>query len=175
MRAWIRSVSFTRPSIMRWSTFAVKSRDRPSKISGRASRNVAGKRMSRSNRSNWICTWSEQIFRFNNRLGKHDGEPFSKAHGIDNGKWLTWNTMTGKEGPLHRGALRGCTCIACDLKTFRFLGLSANLLDLCWRSREDGSQSLCEVAFRLWGCRGWLRFPHSEYGNSPSWTLQLKP
>ena len=42
---------------------------------------------------------SEQIFRFNNRLGKHDGERFSKALGMVNGKRLTWNTLTGKEGP----------------------------------------------------------------------------
>ena len=42
---------------------------------------------------------SEQIFRFNNRLGKHDGERFSKALSMVNGKRLTWNTLTGKEGP----------------------------------------------------------------------------
>lgn len=41
---------------------------------------------------------SEQIFRFNNRLGKHDGERFSKALSMINGKRLTWNRLTGKEG-----------------------------------------------------------------------------
>jgi transposase-like protein len=40
---------------------------------------------------------SEQIFRFNNRLGKHDGQRFSKALAMVNGKRLTWNRLTGKE------------------------------------------------------------------------------
>jgi transposase-like protein len=41
---------------------------------------------------------AEQVYRFNNRLGKHDGERFSKALGMINGKRLTWNMLTGKEG-----------------------------------------------------------------------------
>lgn len=42
---------------------------------------------------------SEQIFRFNNRLGKNDGERFAKALGQINSKRLTWDRLTGKEAP----------------------------------------------------------------------------
>ena len=41
---------------------------------------------------------NEQMFRFNNRIGKHDGERFAKALGQIAGKRLTWNVLTGKEG-----------------------------------------------------------------------------
>ena len=41
---------------------------------------------------------NEQMFRFNNRIGKHDGERFAKALGQIAGKRLTWDVLTGKEG-----------------------------------------------------------------------------
>lgn len=64
---------------------------------------------------------AEQVYRFNNRLGKHDGERFSKALGMVNGKRLTWNTLTGRREPLLRGALRGRTYSGCDWENFPLL------------------------------------------------------
>jgi transposase-like protein len=39
----------------------------------------------------------EQMFRFNNRIGKDDGQRFRKALGQVSGKRLTWVELTGKE------------------------------------------------------------------------------
>jgi transposase-like protein len=40
---------------------------------------------------------AEQCFRFNNRLGMHDGDRFAKALSQIGGKRLTWAQVTGKE------------------------------------------------------------------------------
>jgi transposase-like protein len=41
---------------------------------------------------------NEQVFRFNNRLHKNDGERFRKALAMIGDRRLTWNQLTGKEG-----------------------------------------------------------------------------
>jgi transposase-like protein len=41
---------------------------------------------------------NEQVFRFNNRINKNDGERFRKALSMIGDRRLTWNRLTGKEG-----------------------------------------------------------------------------
>jgi transposase-like protein len=41
---------------------------------------------------------NEQVYRFNNRLGKNDGERFRTALTMIGDRRLTWNRLTGKEG-----------------------------------------------------------------------------
>lgn len=41
---------------------------------------------------------NEQVFRFNNRINKNDGERFRKALSMIGERRLTWNRLTGKEG-----------------------------------------------------------------------------
>ncbi len=41
---------------------------------------------------------NEQVYRFNNRINKNDGERFRKALSMIGDRRLTWNRLTGKEG-----------------------------------------------------------------------------
>jgi transposase-like protein len=41
---------------------------------------------------------NEQVFRFNNRRNKNDGDRFRKALSMIGERRLTWNRLTGKEG-----------------------------------------------------------------------------